>query len=468
MRPGERRDVEVVVRNTGNTVWTRALYHLGDVGADDPFTAVKRISCGGNDARISSGETCRFSMTLTAPARPGEYRSNWRMIHDGKGWFGDVFVYAIAVEAVDAAVIVNQSLPAQMLPGNTAAASITVANSGSTTWAAGQYRLWFFQDARDFSPKASQITVASDVRPGGSYRFDFTLTAPDAIGTKITGWQMGNGSGRVFGQKIVRAIELSVPAVWQQAGAFLAWDAPSILPSGYHGISNFADVLRQNGVKWIALQIHNGMATTQEAGNAGGAEWVRQWHAAGFSVGGWGVERTEPEGEAALAASLIKNWNLDFYIANAELEYKCDQGADACGRSERFVNAMRGAMRDYNVSVPLALSTLGRADVPVKPWRDAGYDLLPQTYWNTYLEYQPTLSVSFWTDRGRGWPRTRIHPTIGMGAWGEGRRAYVSVAEYMDDLRAAGTLGFSVYLIETTPPGEWTAIGQGVAAGRAR
>jgi Ig-like domain-containing protein len=462
---GERSEIDITLRNTGNTTWTRASYQLGDVAADDPFTSLKRVACA-NDARVAPAETCRVRMTFTAPSRPGTYASNWRMIHDRTGWFGDTIARTIIVQGVDQATMTAQAKPVEVRPGNKTTVTIQARNTGTTTWTAGRYRLWYFRDGGRFNPAAATLTVSNNVPPGGSYRFAVSLTAPDELDSKTIEWQMVNAAGRPFGHKLAQTIRLSVPLLWQQAGVFVAWDTATIHPSAYNGILNFADVLRKAGVRWIALQVHNGLDITSWAADAGGAAWVKAWHDAGFLVGGWGFEQTQPEPEAALAASLVKNWALDFYIANAELTYKCDQGDDACGRSARFVAAMAQALKDNSVSVPLALSTYGRADLKVEPWRDGGYELLPQAYWNAYLEYEPSASADFWN--GAGWPRTRIHPTIGMGRWDEGRRMYVPVAQYMADLALARTLGFSVYLVETMPEDEWPNIGAGVAAGRAK
>ena len=97
MTTGERSEADITLRNTGNTTWTRAGYHLGDVAADDPFTTLKRAACA-NDARVAPNETCRVRLTLTAPSRPGTYVSNWRMVYDGAGWFGDTIARTIVVE----------------------------------------------------------------------------------------------------------------------------------------------------------------------------------------------------------------------------------------------------------------------------------------------------------------------------------------------------------------------------------
>ena len=114
---GERSEIDITLRNTGNTTWTRASYQLGDVAADDPFTSLKRVACA-NDARVAPAETCRVRMTFTAPSRPGTYASNWRMIHDRTGWFGDTIARTIIVQGVDQATMTAQAKPVEVRPGN--------------------------------------------------------------------------------------------------------------------------------------------------------------------------------------------------------------------------------------------------------------------------------------------------------------------------------------------------------------
>jgi len=249
--------------------------------------------------------------------------------------------------------------------------------------------------------------------------------------------------------------------VWQKAGV-LVWHAGAFPPGA------FAQTLRQNGFGWVSLQAHDGLSTMSENDTNLASGWAQGYRAAGIAVGAWGVARTQPEPEAAFAADLVRQHGFDFYIVDAEAEYKYTApdgswSGEAYGRSQRFVAAFRARLPN----LPAAISSYGRTDLADIDWgvfRDAGFAWLPQAYWNEFEIYQPSLCAR--AAVGNGWPLSRVHPTLGL--WGGGQRRYVTADEYVADLHAAGTLGFSVYLGEAMPSGEWPVLGRAVAAGLAR
>src|SRR5918994_1170286 len=123
---------------------------------------------------------------------------------------------------------------------------------------------------------------------------------------------------------------------WDGAGAF-------VMSEGNIDPKTLAQQLKANGFRWAAFLLHDGLTADPIDG-----AWIQRFRqGAGSSVllGGWGVNREQPEGEAALAAQLVDRYDLPFYIANAEMEYKYsgDDGysPERFGRSRRFVEAFR-------------------------------------------------------------------------------------------------------------------------------
>lgn len=243
----------------------------------------------------------------------------------------------------------------------------------------------------------------------------------------------------------------SVAFAWTNAGAFV-WNETSLDPE------LLGRWLREAGFGWVVIRTHDGLSEDPIEG-----DWAfRMRVASGLPVGAWGVLRTEPEQEAALASSIVARYGLDFYIANAELEYAFS-GADGpsderSGRSRRFVDAFR-ALRP--MPFPAGLSSYCRADrqdIDWGSWRSAGFAFLPQAYVNELgEEVAPAACVA----GARGFfPQTTVHPTIGVypGAAGD-----VEVATYVDLLDAADTVGFSVYLAETEmTEQDWQALGAAI------
>ena len=78
-------NVSITFRNRG-VLWTTARgFRLGAVGDSDPFTAFNRVDISGE---VRPGATYTFNFTMTAPATPGTYTTDWRMVRDGVAWFG--------------------------------------------------------------------------------------------------------------------------------------------------------------------------------------------------------------------------------------------------------------------------------------------------------------------------------------------------------------------------------------------
>jgi hypothetical protein len=100
---------------------------------------------------------------------------------------------------------------------------------------------------------------------------------------------------------------------------------------------------------------------------------------------------------AALADLAVKQYHLDFYIADAEAPYTQTKKIKGWKRSRQFVNTFRW----LEPTLPAALTTYGAAATPwVLPidfaaWRNGSFDLLPQAYYNQFPRvYRPDMTVS--------------------------------------------------------------------------
>lgn len=216
--------------------------------------------------------------------------------------------------------------------------------------------------------------------------------------------------------------------------------------------------LRESGFSWVAVLIHDGLGVDALEG-----EWVHRFRvASGLPVGGWGVLRTEPEREAALAHRLLDHYSLDFYIANPEAEYKFSDAdgpsSERYGRSQRFVESFRTLEPD----TAAAISSYCRADtqdIDWRAWSDSAFEFLPQAYVN---DFGSTASPAACAAGATGFfPKDAVHPTIGVYA-GHGEEP--STERYAALLDAAGTVGFSVYLAETgIHAGDWDTFGRAIA-----
>src|SRR5262249_49398267 len=98
--------------------------------------------------------------------------------------------------ATDDAQFVSQSVPSSLTAGQTANVSVTMTNSGTTSWSPGSYTLVSRNPAGNIVWGMSSVALASSVSPGSSATFSFSITAPGVDGTYNFQWQMAHrGSG---------------------------------------------------------------------------------------------------------------------------------------------------------------------------------------------------------------------------------------------------------------------------------
>lgn len=94
---------------------------------------------------------------------------------------------------------VSQSVPASLQAGQAATVSVTMRNSGSTTWTAGSYFLGSQNPQDNTTWGLNRVGLASNVAPGASVTFTFSITAPTVAGTYNFQWRMLQSSTGYFG-----------------------------------------------------------------------------------------------------------------------------------------------------------------------------------------------------------------------------------------------------------------------------
>lgn len=204
--------------------------------------------------------------------------------------------------------------------------------------------------------------------------------------------------------------------IWDRLGVWV-WEIGN---NGLDGnLNNYIRYMKENGFGWFAIQAFNGDTLMDQTIMAKwrNALWNNNM---GFVI--WGVHHNDPEGDAQRASAQINLWGADAYIANAEDEYKTDNGGTRA-HSAAFVNEFR----DQQPSIKCALSSYGAAagenifgsttDVNAsvfdyKSWYDAGFHFMPQAYINQDSAYAPNLVLRH--AKRAAWPFRYVHPTIGI------------------------------------------------------
>lgn len=90
MVAGQSYGVSVTMHNSGSTPWTSDVYKLGTQNPQDNtlWTGSTRVWLPAGTT-VQPGASHTFYFTVTAPATPGNYNFQWRMVQEGVGWFGD-------------------------------------------------------------------------------------------------------------------------------------------------------------------------------------------------------------------------------------------------------------------------------------------------------------------------------------------------------------------------------------------
>jgi hypothetical protein len=91
--------VAVTLRNTGSATWTHtANYRLGTVDDEDPFHSHDTRVLMPDGVSVATGQSYTFKFTLKAPRVAGDYKTDWRMVHELVRWFGDTTSANVRVE----------------------------------------------------------------------------------------------------------------------------------------------------------------------------------------------------------------------------------------------------------------------------------------------------------------------------------------------------------------------------------
>ena len=246
MSAGQQYSVSVSMRNTGSTTWTAAQgIRLGAVNPYDNYTwGMNRVSLAGGDS-IAPGQEKVFTWNVTAPTTAGTYNFQWRMVRDGVAWFGDLSTnLAVAVSVPPTptktptlvgipplanAVFVNQSVPAAMTAGQQYSVSVTMTNTGGTTWTAGaMYRLGAINPYDNTVWGTNRIAMgAGEASPNQQKTFTWTVTAPPLPGATVP---VANGAGR---SDVVRRQFHQRRGGGEQCGAaFVSSSVPTTMVAG--------------------------------------------------------------------------------------------------------------------------------------------------------------------------------------------------------------------------------------------
>lgn len=276
MMSGANYAVSVTMRNTGLLPWTKAeLYRLGSQNPqDNQRWGPGRVELADADS-IGPGQEKTFAFTVTAPLGPGTTDFQWRMIQEGRQWFGQQSANVAVQLSSNAAEFVSMSVPAEMIAGRGYKATVVLRNTGDTTWTkAGLYRLGS-QDPPDNTvwlgaTNRVELAESDSVSPGQNATFYFTVTAPSPAGTYAFQWRMLHEAVQWFAQAEAATPSAAitvVPALSADRGNYIPGEAPSYAVSGAAPDSAIVWSSWRNGVP-VESSVNLGQTTD------GGGSWA--------------------------------------------------------------------------------------------------------------------------------------------------------------------------------------------------
>ena len=220
MDPGQSYPVSITMKNTGNIAWDEAsmvrLGALDDASGDAARFGLVRIKIPAGTS-VSPGSQYTFSFTMKAPSSAGSYTPKYRMVWDGHQWFGSRISKSVTVTGSNSAVnaeLVSETIPSTMNTGQSYPVSITMKNTGTTTWnEASMVRLGALDDASGdaarFGLVRIKIPAGTSVSPGSQYTFSFTMKAPSAAGSYTPKYQMVWDGHQWFGSQVSKSLQVT-------------------------------------------------------------------------------------------------------------------------------------------------------------------------------------------------------------------------------------------------------------------
>ncbi len=105
--------------------------------------------------------------------------------------------------------LVSNTIPSTMVAGQSTSVNVVYRNRGVLWTNARNFRLGAVGDSDPFA--AGRHNISGEVRPGSTYTFTFTMTAPTTPGTYTTDWRMVRDNVAWFGPTLTKQVTVSGP-----------------------------------------------------------------------------------------------------------------------------------------------------------------------------------------------------------------------------------------------------------------
>jgi putative Ig domain-containing protein/matrixin/Ig-like domain-containing protein/S-layer family protein len=317
LSPGQSFTATVSWLNTGTQAWdgnTTGLRLLSQ-------NPLNNVVWGGNTLLLTGffvapGQQLNVQFQAVAPTTPGSYNFQWQVARDAATPFGqmstNVVVQVGSPTQTNNASFISQSVPTSMTPGQVTSATLTMRNSGTTTWTAGTYRLGSQNPQDNSTWGLNRVNLASSVAPGSDATFTFNITAP-AAGTYNFQWRMLQEGVAFFGAS---STNVSI----------------NVSGGGGGGTYNAAFVSQSVPAYMVPGQSYPVLVTMRNTG-------TNSWSASGFWLGSqnpqdnmtWGLNRVAVTGFTATNSTRSFSFNVTAPSTPGTYNFQWKMGGDSAG-----------------------------------------------------------------------------------------------------------------------------------------
>ncbi len=181
---------------------------IANYNGQDPQTGTPWSACSGNNV-WGTWELWQYTSTGSVPGTSGNTD------HDVYNGSTASFLSKFLIGGGNNATFVSSSVPSGVETGKTFTASITLNNSGTTTWTntgIKPYKLGS-QTPQDNNTWGFNRVVlpSSPINPGANATFTFTATAPATAGTYVFSWKMMQEGVAWFGDTFSTYVSVVIP-----------------------------------------------------------------------------------------------------------------------------------------------------------------------------------------------------------------------------------------------------------------
>jgi RHS repeat-associated protein len=189
MTANQSAAVSVTMKNAGSLTWSPGTYYLRSQNPQDNSNwGFNRVELASS---VAPGQNATFNFNVSYPVG-GTVNFRWQMAQDTTN-FGDLTPnVAVGVVGTNNAAFVSQTVPTSMTPGQSYAVSVTLQNTGNTTWSSGNYFKLGTQNPQDNTTWTglTRVALPYSVAPGQNVTFSFNVTAPSTDGMYNFQWRM--------------------------------------------------------------------------------------------------------------------------------------------------------------------------------------------------------------------------------------------------------------------------------------